>query len=249
MASPRYTWNIDPKELKPDEPPHPMTAREKRENFWFYYKWHIIIGIVVCCLAGSFIWELVTQVHPDYTIGLLSTGGTPAGLDTVLSEQLTQYFDDRNGDGEVVVDVMDYTIGKSEAEIADANMQIANVTKLSGDISTGQSMLFLVSEQDLAFFEEQYGFFAYNDGTTPAEGETIDYARMGVRWADCPALTSLELGTSTNLDGSAGEDYQTFLQDYKLVTRVYADSAIERDKEATEYYNCSMAVFQTLTQP
>ena len=88
-----------------------------------------------------------------------------------------------------------------------------------------------------------YTHLAYNDGTSPAEGEKPDYARMGVRWGDCPALTSLELGASENFDGSQGYDYQTFLQDYKLVPRVYTGTKLEKDEDAAAYYEKAMSVF------
>lgn len=48
MASPRYTLNIKPEDLQPEQPKHEMTGKEKRENFWFYHKWHVIVGIVAC---------------------------------------------------------------------------------------------------------------------------------------------------------------------------------------------------------
>ena len=111
MASPRYTLNIKPEDLQPEQPKHEMTGKEKRENFWFYHKWHVIVGIVAALMVFSFVWEIATQVHPDYTIGILTTTGVPMGTGEALAEQLKPYFDDRNGDGEVVVSVMEYTIG------------------------------------------------------------------------------------------------------------------------------------------
>ena len=33
MASPRYTLNIKPEDLQPEQPKHEMTGKEKRENF------------------------------------------------------------------------------------------------------------------------------------------------------------------------------------------------------------------------
>ena len=246
MASPRYTLNIKPEDLQPEQPKHEMTGKEKRENFWFYHKWHVIVGIVAALMVFSFVWEIATQVHPDYTIGILTTTGVPMGTGEALAEQLKPYFDDRNGDGEVVVSVMEYTIGKDADSIADPNVQMANITKLSGDIDGGESMLFLVD--DMEYFQEQYMLFAYNDGTSPAEGEKPDYARMGVRWGDCPALTSLELGASENFDGSQGYDYQTFLQDYKLGPRVYTGTKLEKDEDAAAYYEKAMSVFHTLTR-
>ena len=107
-------------------------------------------------------------------------------------------------------------------------------------------MLFLVD--DMEYLQTQYMLFAYNDGTSPAEGEKPDYARMGVRWGDCPALTALELGASENFDGSQGYDYQTFLQDYKLVPRVYTGTKLEKDEDAAAYYEKAMSVFHTLTR-
>ena len=141
MASPRYTLNIKPEDLQPEQPKHEMTGKEKRENFWFYHKWHVIVGIVAALMVFSFVWEIATQVHPDYTIGILTTTGVPMGTGEALAEQLKPYFDDRNGDGEVVVSVMEYTIGKDADSIADPNVQMANITKLSGDIDGGESML------------------------------------------------------------------------------------------------------------
>ena len=137
MASPRYTLNIKPEDLQPEQPKHEMTGKEKRENFWFYHKWHVIVGIVAALMVFSFVWEIATQVHPDYTIGILTTTGVPMGTGEALAEQLKPYFDDRNGDGEVVVSVMEYTIGKDADSIADPNVQMANITKLSGDIDGG----------------------------------------------------------------------------------------------------------------
>ena len=141
MASPRYTLNIKPEDLQPEQPKHEMTGKEKRENFWFYHKWHVIVGIVAALMVFSFVWEIATQVHPDYTIGILTTTGVPMGTGEALAEQLKPYFDDRNGDGEVVVSVMEYTIGKDADSIADPNVQMANITKLSGDIDGAEQYL------------------------------------------------------------------------------------------------------------
>jgi len=247
MASPRYTLNIKPEDLQPDVP-RELTPKEKRENFWFYHKWHILGGLAAALLVGSIIWEIATQVKPDYTIGLLTTRGLPTGVGEVLGEQLAPYFDDRNGDGKVVVTVMEYTIATAEtADTVDPNMQMANVTKLMGDLDMGESMLFLTD--NIEYFEEQYMLFAYNDGSVPEEGVKPDYSRMGVRWGDCPLLAGLPLGSATDFTGAEGVDYQMFLQDYRLVQRVVAGTRIEGDEESMEYHAGSSEMFRRLTQP
>lgn len=246
MASPRYTLNIKPEDLQPDVP-RELTPKEKRQNFWFYHKWHIFGGLAAALILGSIIWEIATQVEPDYTIGLLTTRGLPTGIGEALSEQLTPYFDDRNGDGEVVVNVMEYTIATSEtADTVDPNLQMANVTKLMGDLDMGESMLFLTD--DLEYFEEQYMLFAYNDGSVPEEGVKPDYSRMGVRWGDCPLLAELPLGNAMDFTGAEGIAYQRFLQDFQLVQRIVFGTRLDGDEEALAYHAGCAEIFQKLTQ-
>lgn len=247
MASARYTIYIKPEDIQPDAPPKELTPKEKRENFWFYHKWHVIIGVFACALAFSLIWEIVTQVKPDYTISILSSNGIPTGVGEVLGEQLTPYFDDRNGDGRVVVSVVEYTVASGDAVAGvDPNVQMANVTKLMGDLDLGESMLFLTD--DLDFFEQQYYLFAYNDASIPAEGVPPDYDRMGVRWGDCPVLTSLDLGNAVDITGAPGIDYQTFLQDFQLVQRYIDGTKLEDDKDAIAYHAASVEKFGELTR-
>ena len=247
MASARYTLNIKPEDVQPDAPPREMTPKEKRENFWFYHKWHVIGGAVACVVVFSLIWEIVSQVKPDYTIGLLSSNGVPAGIGEVLGEQLTPYFDDRNGDGKVVVRVMEYTVARGETlNGIDPNVQMANTTKLMGDLDAGDSMLFLTD--DLEYFEESYLLFAYNDGSVPEEDVQPDYSRMGVRWGDCPTLTALELGSAEDFAGVAGIDYQDFLQDFQLVQRFIDGTKLENNKDAAAYYAASVEKFGELTR-
>ncbi|OPX45380.1 hypothetical protein CLHUN_07500 [Ruminiclostridium hungatei] len=45
--------------------------RKKADNFFHYYKVHIIIGIIAVIIAAIFIHSIVTRVEPDTTIGLL----------------------------------------------------------------------------------------------------------------------------------------------------------------------------------
>ena len=46
MASPRYTLNIKPEDLQPEQPKHEMTGSDIRENVWYYHKCHVNVGIV-----------------------------------------------------------------------------------------------------------------------------------------------------------------------------------------------------------
>lgn len=247
MASARYTLLIKPEDIQPDAPPPELTPEKKRENFWFYYKWHVIGGAFALVLLSTLFWDVLTQVKPDYTIGILSAHGLPTGIGEVLADRLTPCFDDRNGDGKVVVSVMEYTVSSGDdLGGIDPNVQMANMTKLMADLDMGDSILFLTD--DLEYFEEQYFLFAYNDGSAPVEGAQPDYDRMGVRWGDCPVLAELELGRADEFAGVPGTDYQAFLQDFRLVHRLIVGTKLEDDKDAIAYHAASVEKFEELTR-
>ena len=233
MASARYTLNIKPD--APEEPPKPMTRRQKWDNFWFYHKWHVIIGVAAALMAGLLVKDVVTKVEPDYTIGVLTTQSLPYSADETLGEKLATLCDDRNGDGKVEVQVLEYWITE---DAIDPNTQMAMITKLMGDMQTGESMLFLTD--DVAVFEEKYGIFAYNDGTAPEDFENADITGMGVAWEDCPALTALELGEyqgQTLMDDSTGSS-QEYLKKFYVGRRgVWDPRQAEKFAGCADFWN------------
>jgi len=79
---------------------------------------------------------------------------------------------------------MEYTIGKDADSIADPNVQMANITKLSGDIDGGESMLFLVD--DMEYFQEQYMLFAYNDGKPGPWCEKLYHKLRAIQYGEEP---------------------------------------------------------------
>ena len=92
MASARYTLNITPD--APEKPSGPMTPRQKWDNFWFYHKWHVVVGVVVALLVGLMIRDVVTNTEPDYTIGVLTSQSLPYDAELTLAEKLTPLCDD-----------------------------------------------------------------------------------------------------------------------------------------------------------
>ena len=103
---------------------------------------------------------------------------------------------DLNGDGKVVVQVDSYTVDFDAAnENTDAYYQMAGVTRLSAELSSGgKTYIFLL--EDPEGFEAQTGALQYLDGTVPDDPETTDadWREMVYRWTDCPVLTGLDLG-------------------------------------------------------
>ena len=183
------------------EPPKEYTKKEKAQNWWHYHKF-IVLGVVVAILVVAwFIKDTVFQTRPDVQIGYIGQYDLPADTVTALQDALTPYCTDLNGDGKVVVQVDSYTVDFDAAnESTDAYYQMAGVTRLSAELSSGgKTYIFLL--EDPEGFEAQTGALQYLDGTVPDDPETTDadWREMVYRWTDCPVLTGLDLGSYEGL--------------------------------------------------
>ena len=74
MARERYLINAGEDTIHSNEIKL-VTAKDKRENWWYYHKRQIIPAILVVALLAVFIHSMATKVDPDYTIGLLYHAG------------------------------------------------------------------------------------------------------------------------------------------------------------------------------
>lgn len=222
MASARYTLNIDPEDLKPDEPIE-YTKKQKAANWW-HYNWKIVAVVaVLVVIAGHYVWKAITTVHPDEQIALVSAQPLPTELQTALEQALGGVMEDSNGDGQVLAQIRSYqvsleqpdTSGSAAQDVGDAMtdmtngyMQMAQSTVLTADLASGDAYIFLVDEPEA--FQNAYGVLAREDGSMPDEDNLLDGVEW-YNWSDCPVLASLDLGEYTTMAGEVvtGQEYMS----------------------------------------
>ena len=138
--------------------------------------------------------------------------------------------DDRNGDGKVVVELVQYNLDfDSESENTDAYTQMADVTRLSADLSSEDGpYIFIMQDTDYAQqFAETTGDLQYLDGTMPDtenvdenDNVIVDWTKMVYRWTDCPVLAGLDLGEyRADTTHAQGGDSQQYLSDFYIGMR------------------------------
>lgn len=220
------------KERLDAEKNHPMTGKEKVINFWFYYRWWVLGGGLALIMTFFLLRDVNSNVTPDYTLGLLTQRAVSEEVVAGMETAMLPYIDDRNGDGKTVVRLSQYNLTVGEEEPADPMAQMAGMTRLSGDIQMGESMLFITD--NIEQYQKQLELFCYNDGSNPPEGGGADYSRMGVPLYSCPAFVGVDLA-------AAGQG------EFVLVKRAIAPSQLERGKGQTEYHADSMKLFDSLT--
>ena len=217
MASYRYERDIDPKDLKPRKQ-RQYSRRERWANWWDYnLKWVLIFGIAGAFVAYCFIGQYFLTTHPDYNVAVVSPYYLPEATVTALQEQLAAYGEDCNGDGKVVVKLNQYTMAFN-SEDSDAYLDMAGTTKLSTDIQSSLSSIFIL--YDPAGFQQTTGTLRYLDGSLPAPDSDDDWWNMVYKWTDCPVLAGLDLGEyRADTTHAQGGDSQQYLSDFYIGMR------------------------------
>ena len=175
----------------------------------------------------------------------MGTHDLPADTVTALQDALTPFCEDTNGDGKVVVQVDTYNVDFDADNVnTDAYNQMAGVTRLSAELSSGgKTYIFLL--EDPAAFESSTGALQYLDGTVPDDPDTAnpDWTEMVYRWTDCPVLAGLELG---DYDGYTLVDDATGTNQSVLATLYVGRRGVWDEKQVATYEGCA-ELWDTLT--
>ncbi len=96
----------------------PKTAKKKIENFFYYYKWIILIGILVATTLGVMIYQTVSRDDPDIKVLLVETvrGSGLSSRSSQVELALEQYCPDFNGDDKTHVAVTAINLGVQESD-------------------------------------------------------------------------------------------------------------------------------------
>ena len=231
MASARYTLQIDPEDLKPDEPRAPLTPKEKWQNFWFYYKWHVVVGVVVLLLVIFMVRDFVSRVEPDLQMSFITSQSLPQAMLDNMSQQLEDagMVPDINGDGESVLQINLYQLSTDGEESVDYANQMAGTVKLSTDLQVGDSVVFLTD--DLESVNEWSGGFSAEEGA------------QWVDWQDAPGLANLDLTYEDSYTGQT-VDISELLEGFVVARRGYSG---QEKEEVLEKAAQGDAFFEALT--
>ena len=109
MASARYTLNIKPEDLEPEQP-RELTKKEKAANWWYYHRVHVFIAAAVLAVAVWLAADFFGRTLPDYQIALVTEQYIPDAVLSELGGALSAFGQDLNGDGQPVVQVNGYQL-------------------------------------------------------------------------------------------------------------------------------------------
>ena len=209
----------------------PKGLKAKIENFWYHYKYHTIVFIVIFATLAVSITQCCFKTDYDYKIivatrsMILSTPQIEA-----ITEELKQYGEDLNGDGEVNLVLIDFTVDGNKS---DYQTLLGKQQKLQALLMTDvEAMLFLTDTKGLEWIDslnERSRFIAdtglpHNDGRGFAVGNTHIiqspkakvYSEKGLLWPEDLSICRRKI-KDTAFEGKDGveksvKDADAFIQ-------------------------------------
>ena len=231
MASEYLKWKY--RDVQPEEHVE-LTPEQKRKNWWHYHKWHLVIGAVALAAVVSLVLTMlgVGRIDPDYQFAYVATNPLPEQTAEALEAALATLGTDANGDGRVVVQLNQYA-GGDESNPASVYYTMAATTKLMADFTDNGSYFFLLD--DPQGFQTGYHALRKLDGSLPADSDP-DWQSCCLRWTDCPALATLDLGQyeETTLDQQLAGDSQSLLSGLYVARRGFWSDDTCKNVEACD---------------
>lgn len=182
-----------------------LSGTEKWKNWWYYYKWYVLCGIILTGIAISWLGNALGlwQPAPDFQIAYVGETALPEDTVNALESALAGLGEDLeldldfNQDGKIIIKINQYP-SNSQSPDSDAHYyETAAEISLIGDISDCDSYFFLL--ENPGAFQREHQLLANPDGSCPdkADDTTTDKVLL---WSDCPVLSGLEFDSySTNL--------------------------------------------------
>lgn len=131
--------------VEKEEPIVPKTFREKWQNFWFYYKNPVILGVIIAAIVVPFIFQLATPERYDATIIV----STEIPIDTAadpMREALIDYVQDYDGNGKPELKIIMAQLDVNSKYTGQEQMVEASIMKMAGYLSQHENFLFIVDK-------------------------------------------------------------------------------------------------------
>lgn len=148
---------ISESELIPEEQekpaPAPLTAKQKIENFFYYYKWILLLSVIGITLVTVFIVKLVTAEKPDLKVLLIGTKqDSDLQMRTTETElALEQFCPDFNEDKNIHVEVLAIDLGCMPS---DGQYYLAQTMMFDNEL-TGERCLVISDDGLIAYMRER----------------------------------------------------------------------------------------------
>ena len=197
---------------------------EKVTNFFYHYKIPVIFAVAVIAAVTYMVYDAVTRKKPDLTVIMVANNGLEFRTQE-LEDFFEKYVDDRNGDGEVYVQVISCPLNPNSTDMS----QTSNQAKALAQLQTADNLFMIV------------------DSNTDPDFLDVLYHDFGKDYPGNKYMT--ENGLSLNLKLFANEvKYESMPYDVVLGMRAPIKTVQDSKEKMQENFDRDVKVFEAIAE-
>ena len=123
----------------------PKTPKEKWDNFWFQYKWHVIAITAVTVILAILITQCATRTKYDLEVVYFTYTAALDEQTNKIADYLEQYAEDLNGDGEINVQVVNVSFSNKSG---DSQYRYTMMTKLQALLAGDENAILYITDSE-----------------------------------------------------------------------------------------------------
>lgn len=127
-----------PKEEKPQKV---YTIGERISNFFYHYKWHVIIGAMALGLVAFLVNDYISTERPDIQGMFIATDFEMSYYADEITSKWSGYAEDHNGDGKLLAKLYYIPTGYDDVNSATMYLAQSDRTKLLGEFQSGNTII------------------------------------------------------------------------------------------------------------
>ena len=192
---------------------------------WDYYKIHIIAALCVALLVFITIYNLAARTNPDYVVVIAFSRFVADEQLEPLRLFIQEHGEDRNGDGEVLVEIVNISynmfVAPGEGVAVDRQLMQAARTRLGAELRQNNAMIFITDDPYFEDLQRQFDgnlFASVRHLLDGAERPQVYHIRKAS--SDIPNFQHFGVPEFINFSIRQG-DSERWQNSYDLLTRIF----------------------------
>lgn len=146
----------------------PKTLKEKWDNFWFQYKWHVVAIVTTVVILAVLITQCATRTKYDLRVVYFSYSSALDEQMGEIDDYLEKYAEDTNGDGETNIQVINVSFSYKSSDSQYRYTMLSKIqTLIAGDEN---AMLYITDSESYEYLKE------LSQSGTLLEGDPIKFS-------------------------------------------------------------------------
>ncbi|MEG1743018.1 MAG: hypothetical protein RR246_02505, partial [Clostridia bacterium] len=210
-----------------------ITFKSRLENFWYFYKWQTIIGMIILIGIIISIVQMSSNKSPDAMMMYVGPSTLYVKDKQTISSTAEQYLSDYNNDGEKKMDLLEINInlGGENAE-ALFEYNYSALQRFNAEVATGDAIIYVLEKNFYKSLSEQ--------GILTKLSDVLDDDMM-------PAEKYDDYGVCIkNIDYFKQDGYKSMNDDLILCIRKGPDSKQINYGRTGEYWESNRVLFRAI---